>query len=434
MSETTSGKIHFAGKESLMKELQRTVAFLAYNTVLKSGVSKTAKALQDNVHALYFGDQSPDTIGLAEQLLRGMGAFAPLFDQEIDQANGNVVLKMKKIYHLTDETIIVSNNPRDKGINMAVLASKRLSNRVKLTPRAIWDFGKLVEKNGKKALAMLAQSEYGPHLKTGTMPSGKNYIDYLSFLRESMFKELGGSTTDADEEDENSQNENADGDQMKDSWMFSGFIAFALWGPVLPANMEIEWQAEAFMESDNTKRRHNNRKSSGEKKLLVGQSSQSLSSKTMVDDKSDALMYASAVQTFSTNIMIAKNKKIDREMNIIKERIKRAESERDVWKSFLTAEMIMDGENEIYQKFNSAIEKLHEAEAELDSFVSKINQTDMGSVPYEHVVKQALTICNPDIDMDSETPYTRKKPRRSGTPMSSIDILMEKEDDDFSNE
>jgi hypothetical protein len=127
-----------------------------------------------------------------------------------------------------------------------------------------------VEKNGKKALALLAQSEYGPHLKTGTMPSGKNYIDYLSFLRESMFKELGGNATDADEEDEtnsSSQNGNADGDQMKDSWMYLGFIAFALWRPVLPDDMEIEWQAEAFMESDK-KERCNNRKSSDEENHL----------------------------------------------------------------------------------------------------------------------------------------------------------------------
>lgn len=119
-----------------MKELQRTVAFLAYNTVLKSGVSKTTKVLQDNVHALYFGDSNPDSISYTEQLLRGMGAFSPMFDQEMDQANGNVVLKMKKMYHLMDDTIIVSNNPKDKGIkNMAVLASKRLSNQVKLTPK-----------------------------------------------------------------------------------------------------------------------------------------------------------------------------------------------------------------------------------------------------------------------------------------------------------
>jgi hypothetical protein len=134
--ETNNGKIQFAGKESLMKELQRTVAFLAYNTVLKSGVSKTTKVLQDNVHALYFGDSNPDSISYTEQLLRGMGAFSPMFDQEMDQANGNVVLKMKKMYHLMDDTIIVSNNPKDKGIkNMAVLASKRLSNQVKLTPK-----------------------------------------------------------------------------------------------------------------------------------------------------------------------------------------------------------------------------------------------------------------------------------------------------------
>lgn len=227
-----------------------------------------------------------------------------------------------------------------------------------------------------------------------------------------MFKELGGNTTDADEEDETnsaSQNGNTDGDQIKESWMYAGYIAFALWGPIIPDGMDPQWQAEAFMESDNKNNRRNNRKSSDGKKSSMGKSSQSLSSKTVAEDKSDALMYASTIQNFSTNVMVAKNKKIDRDMNIIKEKIARAEGERDLWKSFLTAEMILDGENSIYIKFNQAIEKLHEAEKELDFFVSTINQTETGSVPYEHVVKRALTICNPDIDMEAETPQVRKK-------------------------
>ena len=149
-SKNTSGKIQFAGKESLMKELQRTVAFLAYNSVLSSGVSKTVKVLHDKVHSMYFGDVDPDTIGLVDQLLKGMGPFSPMFEEEVDQVNGTRVLKLKKEYHLLEESIIVSDHPRDKGINMEVLASKRLSNRVKLTPRAIWDFAKLVEKMGRK--------------------------------------------------------------------------------------------------------------------------------------------------------------------------------------------------------------------------------------------------------------------------------------------
>jgi hypothetical protein len=215
---------------------------------------------------------------------------------------------------------------------------------------------------------------------------------------------------------------------MKDSWMFQGFIAFALWGPILPDDMDDMWKAEAFMESDK-KNIRNNGKSKGNQKTGTGFSAQSVGSKLKVDDTSDALMYATAVQTFSTNVMVAKNKKIDRDMNVIKEKIKRAEGERDVWKSFLTAEMIMNGDNDIYKKFNEAIEKLHEAEAELDAFVSKLNVSETGSVPYEHVVKKALTICNPDIDMETETPQARKRARRSETPLSSIDVLMENEEE-----
>ena len=67
---------------------------------------------------------------------------------------------MKRIYHCMPNDIIVSKSPNDKGINMAVLSSKRLNNRVQLSPRSVWDFGKVVEKNGKKALALVMQSEF----------------------------------------------------------------------------------------------------------------------------------------------------------------------------------------------------------------------------------------------------------------------------------
>ena len=57
-------KIQFTGKVTVMKELQRTLSFKAYNTVLESGNSQTGKWLQDQAHTLYFGDkENQDSIG-----------------------------------------------------------------------------------------------------------------------------------------------------------------------------------------------------------------------------------------------------------------------------------------------------------------------------------------------------------------------------------
>jgi hypothetical protein len=425
MSTETIGKIQFAGKEALMKELQRTVAFLAYNSVLKSGSTKSGKLLHETVHTLYFGDvKNSDSIGYAEQMLQGMGAFGPMFER----VEGT--LRMKHMFHLMEEDIIVSDVPKEKGINMAVLSSKRLSNRVKLTPRTIWDFGKLVEKNGKKALALLSQSDYSDCIKTGIMPSGKNFDDYLNTLRELMYKELGVNTIDLEDDEETKTAGPSSGDveQMKDSWMFPGFLAFALWGPILPDDMDNMYQAEAFMMSDNT----NNKQNRKETKSIEQSSSRSIgTNKTQSEENTDYLMYASAVQTFSTNMMVAKNKQIDREINRLKEKIVRAERDRDFWKSFLTADMVLNTQNEIYMKFDEETRVLHGVEQELDTFISKVNERDE-TVPYECMVMDALLKCKPD-DLTMETPVLRKK-QRSETPMSSIDILMDTSADDFSFE
>jgi hypothetical protein len=137
-SRDNSRKIQFVGKTVLMKQIQRTVAFRAYNSVLSSGSSKGGRALQSKAHALYFGyPKDEDSLGLAQQFVRGMNAFSPLFDREENIAERTTT----KIFHCSPDNIVVSTNPKDKGINMAVLSSKGMNNRVQLTARGVWDFG-----------------------------------------------------------------------------------------------------------------------------------------------------------------------------------------------------------------------------------------------------------------------------------------------------
>jgi hypothetical protein len=115
-NNNSSKKIQFAGKTGLMKELQKTISFRAYNTILTSGNSKGAKDLQNKVHELYFGKSNDnDSIGYGEQLMKGMNAFAPMFAKEEDLGKGNVTLVMKSLFHCSQEKIVVSTHPKDKG-------------------------------------------------------------------------------------------------------------------------------------------------------------------------------------------------------------------------------------------------------------------------------------------------------------------------------
>lgn len=218
MSDKSSKKIQFVGKTALMKELQRTVAFRAYNSVLTSGNSKGAKALQANAHQLYFGNENDeDSLGYAEQLVEGMGAFAPLFEKEEDIAKGTITLTLKKIFHCLPDKIIVSKVPKDKGINMAVLSSKGLNNRVQITPRGVWDFGKHVEKMGKKALALVQDSEYA---------DGKCLLAKLTrtiyFAPGAMYQELKKDGNEKEEGDQSTSDSAADSaaNGMKETWSF----------------------------------------------------------------------------------------------------------------------------------------------------------------------------------------------------------------------
>jgi hypothetical protein len=132
-----------------------------------------------------------------------------------------------------------------------------MNNHVQLTPRSIWEFGKVVEKNGKKALAIVMASEYAETTKTGLMPSGKCYEDYLLFVREKMFIELGTAVVEDEDDEVVSTLSGTDGNTstsigMKDNWIFPGYIAFALWGPIMPDDMDTIYKANAFMVSDSS--------------------------------------------------------------------------------------------------------------------------------------------------------------------------------------
>lgn len=449
---STDKKISFTGNVKLMKELQRTVAFKAYNTLLNLGDSKSVKTLMTDIHSLYFGKQDdPDSIGYAEQFLKGMGAFCSLFDEvAADVAKGTVSLKMKKEFHCLSEEIFVSTQPRDKGITMAVLSSKGISNMVQLNPRTIWESAKLVEKNGKKALALVLQSEYAEYAKTGLPPSGRTYDDYLLFIREAMFKELSNATIDIEDDEEEDISSTGGGDDgkvstdeneknvMKDSWMFPGYISFALWGPIIPNGMNVCHKAEAFLCSDDTKKdesssgRKSIRRDQKKKEIDLSSGNNSTSHSVTMSDSQEVpsahyLLAATIAQQSSNAKIFDINKNCDRMFLYLQNKVRRAEREVERWKSFLTPDIINDMTNQSYLNFQLANDKFRKAEDELDKFVYEMNSSTKVQNPYQDVIDDALYRFKRESGNELVTPQIHKK-ERSETPMSSIDILMEADD------
>ncbi|KAG7361884.1 hypothetical protein IV203_025550 [Nitzschia inconspicua] len=239
----------------LMKELQRCAAFRAYEHIMSSGTTVGGSDLEEAHLNLYFSDVDEDHVGFAEQLVKGTGMFNALYNE----INGELV--MKELYHCLPGKKNYSNASNTQGaINMAVMSSKNLSNRVKLKKRVIVTMAKETLKFGKKALAIVKRSDYyRTYMATSSFPSGKNYEDYCHFVREEMFKARedlakldklnpeeaervinreaeaeteGEGAYDVDDSAEAHINEEEE--KMPNNFTFKGYIAFVLWGPIPP--------------------------------------------------------------------------------------------------------------------------------------------------------------------------------------------------------
>ena len=69
----------FLGGTVVHKELRGFAAFVAYQGSHQSGGSVTKAMLEASIGQQYFGDaKNHDSIGLAEQFVRGMGIFGSL--------------------------------------------------------------------------------------------------------------------------------------------------------------------------------------------------------------------------------------------------------------------------------------------------------------------------------------------------------------------
>jgi hypothetical protein len=96
----------------------------------------------------------------------------------------------------------------------------------------------------------------------GKPPSGHTKIDYYKHLLDQMWlgeQKVPKEKTEEDGEEECGENATKkggdlllDGERPED-YMFTGFVAFALFGPYIPEGLELNWLLHLFNQSDNVK-------------------------------------------------------------------------------------------------------------------------------------------------------------------------------------
>lgn len=243
------GRLKFSGQQVMFKELQRLVAFRCYEKVLTDGDTKDNDSLQESAGKLYYGGHHPlendrTRIGFAQQLCNAAPMFAALFEDHTDFAGGKVVKVMKDCFTCRPRVKIhVDPDPKNGGINNVLMHSKGFGQREFHTDRRIWEMGRDVGAQGKKFLSLVkSHSIY----KTGQLPSGETYEDYLLWLRKEYSAnrqslESGDGAVPAVDEEERSKAELGDIPQ--------GFLAFALYGPIMPDGMDPDFRAISFDES-----------------------------------------------------------------------------------------------------------------------------------------------------------------------------------------
>ncbi|KAG7347508.1 DDE superfamily endonuclease [Nitzschia inconspicua] len=312
-SAPSTAAIEFVGKSTLHKELQRTIAVVCWdevNTVVKSsGLSKEDQ--QDMAYKLYHGDVAmSDSMGYSEQLLNALGMWKCLFTKDIPDPKSNYPgLIMKRQYHRQEKEIKVHPDEDEAQINLALLRATFLNKRQMVSGRAIIDGGKMVIANARIMLDILQHSIYQPYLKSGSLPSGLEWDDYLEFLLDSFWKHQhtatatskkeqaekdmdSGNKTNAivakkkktppaqkkevqppkkrkktnteeeesdehpDDDDEEEEEEDVFVEEVKKrpkNWLWTGYIAFAIFGPIVPPDQEKKHQLKIFFTSDGRK-------------------------------------------------------------------------------------------------------------------------------------------------------------------------------------
>ena len=290
----------FIGGAAVHKELQGFAAFLAYQSCHQDGGSITKAMIEASIGLKYFGNPNDaDSIGLAEQLVSGVGVFASLYERSDTfgtdpRLRTQASLLMKPALHcLGSHVDIPVGGPQ--GITIPLLFQSKLWNgkRSKKNPtgrtafqdqqqddrikaRTLLTRAQEITKNGKKALAcvMSKHSPYRDYARTGNLPSGMVHDDYLQYVREKMYVVLNPDDEAAVAIVDNHGDTTGHVDNILDTtppagllleieeqpaapqastpgkmFTFPGYIVFALLGPIVENDSMLCYRSDLLMSS-----------------------------------------------------------------------------------------------------------------------------------------------------------------------------------------
>ncbi|KAG7360235.1 hypothetical protein IV203_035334 [Nitzschia inconspicua] len=308
----TGGKVEFEAGWFIMKEFQDSICFRAYDAVQGLGDSYSQAQLQELAFQKYHGS-GEDSHGLAEKFMNGIEMFQGIYHDEMNRVTQRSEKVLDPIYHLRHDKRIVSDpNPAVKGINLTTLTAKLTTDKSVITGRTIWAKGLRVQAAGRKVLAYCKKSS--KYSDPNTKVSGEQWEDYLKFCRYKMWKESqqSGSKTkscppreetsgmqeqnsadgvgdvedddilsappDVEEKDEEKEStedltvelttdeEEAAIKDWNSSWIFPGYMAWALWGHIPKDGLE-EYKADSFATSDSCTRKKGGASAAGRKSM-----------------------------------------------------------------------------------------------------------------------------------------------------------------------
>ncbi|CAB9517845.1 unknown protein [Seminavis robusta] len=223
----------------VMQELRNTVAVYCRELVMGNKDMKDSSQ-EDMMYACYHGDTT--RMSHVEGLTKGEEPFTEMFykleletnregNEERAQAKVNYMLELKGTFHLIlDKRIIVYEN----GFTEKSLCEDGKSGKVqKVSARNIYDKARFSIANYR--IALVFYKEYSGTLEPGVNPSGQSFDDMILYVRRKMFIALEGKTrkrTLTKKEKEAGKVFDKTEDDMPEKYLFQGYFAFCLWGPI----------------------------------------------------------------------------------------------------------------------------------------------------------------------------------------------------------
>jgi len=256
-----------AVKQKILKELQRTAALSALDT-LYEGPKMNLADLKAKVYQHFHGDErNASSAPYAKLICEGRQQFAGLFDRLPRNtsitytSNGAAremppLLRLKPIFTQLPHVSYSMGIDTSNDFHLLSMQRKFPNSPAKISDNTLYRQATSSLRNIKKAVAIA--NEY---LIEGTLPSGKNNDDWCEHVLSEMYKQQHTLLTntmllDDDDEEEDVSPDDAPPDddapgeeeihdeskinhsdsnttqQHPPGWFFEGWFAFLLWGPM----------------------------------------------------------------------------------------------------------------------------------------------------------------------------------------------------------